>query len=98
MSNRVNVEVEKVDEGMWDVKVSDDYDAGNIVLFDQPPDSDVDLLKIIKVRAYEDARLSPQADRVKGILEFIEEHAKGLTIRDTYYDFSEVAEAFEEAA
>ena len=96
MSNRAFIEVDDGADEMWTVKVYDEYDSGEIVLFQKPPDSDVDLLKSVRQHAENEFRTSPQAERAKGVLENVEEMSKGITIRDTYYDWPEIAPAYED--
>ena len=95
MSNRINVEVEKVADELYDVQVSDDYDSGNITLYHSPTDDDIGLLKEVRKLANEKSSHSPQAKRVNAILDYMKEEGKGATIRDTYYDFNELAPAFD---
>lgn len=92
MANRASIEVIERKLDLWDVKVSDDYDLGNIVLFEKPPEDDVELLAVVAKIAKENSGC-PQADRAHAIIDHVMECQKGIFIRDTWYNVEELRPA-----
>lgn len=73
------------------VTVTDSYGSG-IIELETIPDSDLDLLQMIWDNVVDDDDF--EAKNAKAILEYAEEHGKGIVIRDTTYKYTEVRSCF----
>lgn len=89
MSNRAQIEVRDYPQyEAWEVVISDDYASGTITLLEKPPDDDIELVRLLNTNGHE-------VREVDDILNFVQEHEKGMYIRDTWYPWEKLYKAFE---
>jgi len=90
MSNRVYANVNKVENVKtgkiyYEIDIYDAYEYGSIdIEKEQIPATDLDLLQHLIDYG------SDESEKITGILDFLLEHGKGITINDTLYDWGEI--------
>lgn len=92
MSNYFEITTKKVGQ-LYDVKVSDNYESGNVVLDAPLPENDIDLLKAVLQQLREDG-WSPETERASNVLDAVKQGERGMTIRDCQYEWKDLAPAF----
>lgn len=93
MSNRIYIDaVYKPESNLWGFNAYDDYDSCCAFNWEgKLPDDDLDFLYDILTSCYG----YPEA--LKGLLDFAQEMQKGITIRNEYYEWSELSDTYERA-
>lgn len=94
MANHIYIdEVYKHDNEQYKygLHVYDDYESVIFFNWDKTPDDDLDLLYDILDGDF------PCPDEVLELMRFAEEYEKGITIRNTYYDWDEISDTYNRA-
>jgi hypothetical protein len=92
MANPVYIEsVYKPESNLWGFHAYDSYASCSAFNWETLPDSDTDFLYDILTNEY------GYPEELKDMLVFQKENDKGITIRDTYYEWEEISETYEKA-
>lgn len=83
--------VHKPDSNLWGFNAYDDYDNCSAFNWEKLPDDDLEFL--YDILTHENGY--PEA--LKSLLDFAQEMQKGITIRETYYDWDELSDTYEKA-
>lgn len=95
MSNRVVIETHTSDPELHDIKVSDNYGIGNLVIVGKLPENNLDLLKLAVKQAKLDGSFNEHSRNAEMNFEYMVRWEKGAEIRGIWYDWDELKTAFD---